>query len=82
MRFIRPPWFVFPFVIFAAFSPALAQDDDVAAFFRGNTLRIVVGVGIGSGYDINARLRPTPNLPAFPCSSTLREPTPSAQHSN
>src|SRR5258708_24074968 len=31
----------------------LAQED-VAAFFRGKTLRLVVGVG--SGYDINARL--------------------------
>jgi tripartite-type tricarboxylate transporter receptor subunit TctC len=41
---------------FAAPSAALAQDDDVAAFFRGKTLRIMVGVGVGSGYDINARL--------------------------
>src|SRR5947209_8635852 len=42
----------------SAFSPALAQDDDaaVAAFYRGKTLRIVVGVAVGSGYDINARL--------------------------
>ena len=37
-------------------SPALAQQDDVAAFFKGKTLRLVVGVGVGSGYDINARL--------------------------
>ena len=41
-------------LIFGALSPARAQDDDVAAFFRGKTLRIVVGVG--SGYDLNARL--------------------------
>ena len=34
---------------------SLAQED-VAAFFRGKTLRLVVGVGVGSGYDINARL--------------------------
>src|SRR5262249_24391156 len=25
-------------------------------FFRGKTLRLIVGVGVGSGYDINARL--------------------------
>src|SRR5436309_4284681 len=31
-------------------------EEDVAAFFRGKTLRLVVGVGVGSGYDINARL--------------------------
>ncbi len=37
-------------------SPALAQQDDVAAFFKGKTLRLLVGVGVGSGYDINARL--------------------------
>jgi tripartite-type tricarboxylate transporter receptor subunit TctC len=35
--------------------PAAAQDD-VAAFYRGKVVRIVVGVGVGSGYDINARL--------------------------
>ena len=29
-------------------------EEDVAAFFHGKTLRLVVGVG--SGYDINARL--------------------------
>jgi tripartite-type tricarboxylate transporter receptor subunit TctC len=36
-------------------APALAQED-AAAFFRGKTVRLVVGVGVGSGYDINARL--------------------------
>src|SRR5439155_3455303 len=39
-------------VLFA--SPALAQQD-VTDFYRGKTVRIVVGVGVGSGYDINAR---------------------------
>ena len=33
-----------------------AQQDDVAAFFKGKTMRLVVGIGVGSGYDINARL--------------------------
>jgi len=33
-----------------------AAEEDVAAFYRGKTLRIVVGVAVGSGYDINARL--------------------------
>ncbi len=37
-------------------SPALAQQEDVATFFKGKTLRLMVGVGVGSGYDINARL--------------------------
>jgi tripartite-type tricarboxylate transporter receptor subunit TctC len=30
--------------------------EDVAAFYKGKTVRIVVGVAVGSGYDINARL--------------------------
>jgi len=38
-----------------AWGPALAQED-VAAFYRGKTVRIVVGIGVGSGYDLNARL--------------------------
>jgi tripartite-type tricarboxylate transporter receptor subunit TctC len=37
-------------------APAAAQQDDVAAFFRGKTLRLMVGIAVGSGYDINARL--------------------------
>jgi len=36
-------------------APAYAQDD-VAEFFKGKTLRIVVGSGVGSGYDITARI--------------------------
>jgi tripartite-type tricarboxylate transporter receptor subunit TctC len=39
-----------------AAAPAAAQQEDVAAFFRGKTVRLIVGVGVGSGYDINARL--------------------------
>jgi tripartite-type tricarboxylate transporter receptor subunit TctC len=42
-------------LIFAATAAAFAQED-AAAFFKGKTVRIVVGVGVGSGYDINARL--------------------------
>jgi hypothetical protein len=45
-----------PLVFLAALSSALAQEEDVAAFFHGKTLRLVVGVCVGSGYDINARL--------------------------
>jgi len=43
-------------ILHAACSPALAQQEDVAAFFKGKTLRLIVGIGVGSGYDINARL--------------------------
>ena len=41
------------FVLLLA-APAHAQED-AAAFFKGKTLRIVVGSGVGSGYDITAR---------------------------
>jgi tripartite-type tricarboxylate transporter receptor subunit TctC len=33
-----------------------AAQEDVAGFYRGKTIRLVVGIGVGSGYDINARL--------------------------
>jgi len=41
--------------LFVAIAPAQAQDDP-AAFYKGKIVRLVVGVGVGSGYDINARL--------------------------
>src|SRR5580704_9616237 len=40
--------------IIAAASSAAAQD--VAAFYAGKSIRLVVGVHVGSGYDVNARL--------------------------
>jgi tripartite-type tricarboxylate transporter receptor subunit TctC len=43
------------FVVPLSCLPARAQDD-VAAFYKGKTLRIVVGSGVGSGYDITARV--------------------------
>jgi tripartite-type tricarboxylate transporter receptor subunit TctC len=42
-------------LVLAAGATASAQED-TATFFRGKTLRLVVGIGVGSGYDINARL--------------------------
>jgi tripartite-type tricarboxylate transporter receptor subunit TctC len=42
-------------LVLAAGTTASAQED-TATFFRGKTLRLVVGIGVGSGYDINARL--------------------------
>src|SRR5437762_10315067 len=41
--------------LICATAPALAQDD-VAAFYKGKIVRLIVGIGVGSGYDINARL--------------------------
>ena len=42
-------------VMLCAVLPAQAQDD-VAAFYKGKVVRLLVGIGVGSGYDINARL--------------------------
>src|SRR5499433_538827 len=35
-------------------TPAAAQS--VAEFYKGKTIRLVVGIDVGSGYDVNARL--------------------------
>ena len=43
------------FIVLAAAGSAIAQDD-VAEFYAGKTVRIVVGIAVGSVYDINARL--------------------------
>jgi len=42
-------------VMLCAAPPAHAQED-VAAFYKGKVVRLLVGIGVGSGYDINARL--------------------------
>ncbi len=37
-------------------APALAQaQENVAEFYKGKTVRLIVGIGVGSGYDVNAR---------------------------
>jgi tripartite-type tricarboxylate transporter receptor subunit TctC len=41
-------------LLLAAGSPAHAQS--VAEFYKGKTIRMVVGIDVGSGYDVNARL--------------------------
>src|SRR5260370_8001396 len=55
-------------VVLAAGAPAAAQQG-VAEFYKGKTLRIIVGVGVGSGYDLNSRVlaRPFPaHIPGTP----------------
>src|SRR6478735_3360265 len=36
--------------------PAPAHAQSVADFYKGKTIRMVVGIDVGSGYDVNARL--------------------------
>ena len=62
-------------VTLLALAPVRAEE--VADFFRGKTLRIIVGVGVGSGYDLNARLlaRFLPNhIPGHPAVIVQNQP--------
>jgi tripartite-type tricarboxylate transporter receptor subunit TctC len=47
------PIIALPIIALAA---APAKAEDVAAFYAGKTVRMVVGIDVGSGYDVNARL--------------------------
>ena len=53
MKFVSP--LLFLSLIVCAAAPASAQDD-VAAFYRGKQLRMVVGSAVGGGYDLFARI--------------------------
>jgi len=44
------------FIIFTPIADSAVGQENVASFYRGKTVRIVVGVAVGSGYDINARV--------------------------
>jgi tripartite-type tricarboxylate transporter receptor subunit TctC len=55
----RPAIALRPWVLTAAFAAALGGPglaDPVADFYRGRTIEIDVGTGVGGGYDANARL--------------------------
>jgi tripartite-type tricarboxylate transporter receptor subunit TctC len=54
----------------AAFAPSARAADPVADFYRGKTVRIIVGFGVGDGFDIYARL-----LTRFMASHIPGEPT-------
>ncbi len=59
-----------------AVAPVRAQED-VAAFYKGKTIRLVVGIGVGSGYDINARLLAkymAPRIPGQPAIVVQNQP--------
>src|SRR5215510_1513331 len=44
------------FIILTAAAGSAVAQENVASFYRGKTVRILVGVAVGSGYDINARV--------------------------
>jgi tripartite-type tricarboxylate transporter receptor subunit TctC len=47
---------LFVLVLLLAAGWSAHAEDDAAAFFKGKTIRLIVSAGVGSGYDINARL--------------------------
>jgi tripartite-type tricarboxylate transporter receptor subunit TctC len=61
--------------------PASAQDD-VAAFYRGKQLRMVVGSAVGGGYDLFARIvarHIVNHIPGRPTSSCRTSRLPAAR---
>src|SRR6266566_4755703 len=57
LLFERKSW-VFALALLGApmFAPLTAQAQTVAEFYRGRTLNVYIGVGVGGEYDIQARL--------------------------
>jgi len=51
---MRTPVFAMMALVLGFAAPATAQES-VAQFYQGKTVRMIVGVAVGSGYDINAR---------------------------
>jgi len=47
---------LFALPLMAVATTVHAHAEDVAAFYAGKTIRLVVGIDVGSGYDVNARL--------------------------
>src|SRR5258708_4190176 len=57
MLFERKLW-VFALALLGVpmFAPVAAQAETVAEFYRGKTVNVYIGVGVGGEYDIQARL--------------------------
>src|SRR4051812_49434906 len=55
----------FAFTLLAASMPALADEAQQAAYFRGKTIKFIVGTAPGGGYDSYARLLAAPLAKAF-----------------
>ena len=58
-----------------------AQAQSVADFYKGKTIRMVVGIDVGSGYDVNARLLArhlVNHIPGNPRSWCRTSPAPAA----
>ena len=58
------------FALVLGVTTSASAQEDVAAFYKGKTIRLVVGIGVGSGYDINARTAGAPHGRA--CARAIR----------
>src|SRR5258707_1640373 len=57
MRFERKSWtFALALLVAPVFAPLTAQAQTVTEFYRGKTVNVYIGVGVGGEYDIQARL--------------------------
>ena len=57
MLFGRKSWVFAPALLVGSmFAPSTTQAQTVAEFYRGKTVNVYIGVGVGGEYDIQARL--------------------------
>src|SRR5258708_35696253 len=57
MLFERKSWmFELALLVGSMFAPLTVQAQTVAEFYRGKTVNVYIGVGVGGEYDIQARL--------------------------
>jgi tripartite-type tricarboxylate transporter receptor subunit TctC len=56
MNVARTVWVVAAFALALAAARSVVAQENVAEFYKSRTVRIIVGVAVGSGYDINARV--------------------------
>ena len=55
MQFERKPW-ALVLALVLLMTPVSARAQTVAEFYRGKTVNVYIGVGVGGEYDLQARL--------------------------
>jgi tripartite-type tricarboxylate transporter receptor subunit TctC len=53
---MQKPFLVLCAILSAFITTSAQAQDNVANFYTGKTIQLVVGIAVGSGYDVNARL--------------------------
>ena len=65
--------YVLAYAVFLLTGATSAHAQSVADFYRGKTVNVLIGVGVGGEYDLQARLLQLSNTPVF----TVQSPVPS-----